>query len=952
MSTQSGGGVRTIKRIAKRVLGIQALRPDDPISRAAFRKFLESPFFDAAFAEVRLAQAGIKRSQLEDWYWSLPVADRPSFAPFFDTAYYLRRYPDVAATGTDAQLHYFLSGYHEARSPHPLVDGDFLGEERTDLFNPKAKHEMLPLVIAGDVMATSPYIDLDHCRTVLANVRGESSVLRYLLTQGLPDDASLNPLIDPEFYSRRYPDVPELPFDASLHFITEGDPVARQASEQFDSEWYINTYADLRKAGSPPLYHYLRNGRKEGRPIRKTVAVNVIQAPAGAGIGSYVPEPERSETTLEQYETLKAAIASARETRVRTAKETDLRVAVFEGDLPFDQLAFATSAEPVLSIVVPVYDAVREAFECLWSIMLNAPSVPFEVVVADDASPSDAVRSFGAVSGLRYVRNEINLGFLENCNAAYAATSAPFVLLLNSDTQILPGALDALLNEMQNTPGVGAVGPMVLYPNGRIQEAGCVVHDDGGTDMVGLAMPGAAPEYARSRDVSYCSGAALMVRRAAVDGALFDSRFAPAYCEDVDLCLRIAAAGHRVRYCHEARIIHHLSVSMRQDDERRRIQTAFTNQQKMLEKWGEGLAQHSTVRALAFYLPQFHPVPENDLWWGKGFTEWRNVTKARPKYEGHYQPHLPADLGYYDLRVPEVMGEQYKLARRYGVEGFCVYRYDFSGRRILSAPLDNLLARPEIEFPFCVCWANENWTKHWDGGERALLLAQDYTDEHMRGVAADAARLAQDPRYIRVNGKPLFLVYRPFLIPDPAQFAVLARDEFARAGHGSVHLVYVESMEGVVKESRPADIGFDASVEFAPQGIGVLNDELSASFDTAWRGNRYDYAETARAACSRTGADYPRYPGVFVSWDNTPRQPARGTSFDGATPARFQAYCEAKIAEAKALHFGDERLLFINAWNEWAEGAHLEPDMVFGHRWLQALERAFAGAKARPKRSW
>jgi GT2 family glycosyltransferase len=949
VSRQSGQGVRAIKRIAKKMLGIEALRPADPISRAAFSAFLASPFFDPALAETRLSQAGVRRSQLEDWYWSLPANARPSFSPFFDPAYYLLRYPDIAASGTDPQLHYYLSGYHEARSPHPLIDGDFIGHERSDLFNPGAKHEMLPLVVAGDVMATSPYIDLDHCRAVLANVRGEAGILHYIFTQGLPDEASLNPLLDPEFYGRRYPDVPDAPFDASLHFIVEGDRAARQASEQFDSEWYINTYADLRIAGTPPLYHYLRNGRREGRPIRKLVAVNVIQAAPGGGSASYVPVPERSDTTLEEYGSLVAAIASARELRVRAVEEVDLRVAVFEGDLPFDRLSLRTSPEPVLSIIVPVYDAVREAFECLWSIMLHPPSAAYEVILADDASPDEAVRQFEGIPGLRYRRQERNLGFLENCNDAYRKTDAPFVLLLNSDTQVLPGALDSLVNVLRSEPGIGAAGPMVVYPNGRVQEAGCVVHDDGGTDMVGLGLAGDSPEFARSRDVSYCSGAALLVRRAAVDGNLFDSAFAPAYCEDVDLCLRVAAAGHRVRYCHEARVIHHLSVSMRQDDERRRVQTAYTNQQKMLEKWGERLGEHSAVRALAFYLPQFHPVPENDLWWGKGFTEWRNVTRARPKYEGHYQPHLPADLGYYDLRVPEVMGEQFKLARRYGIEGFCVYRYDFAGRRILSAPLDGLMARPDIAFPFCVCWANENWTKHWDGGERALLLAQDYSDSHMRSVAADAACLARDPRYIGVGGRPLFLVYRPFLIPDPRHFAALAREEFVRAGHVGVHLVYVESMEGVAKDARPSDIGFDASVEFAPQGIGVLNDLPSASFDTAWRGNRYDYAETVKAAVTRAGADYVRYPGVFVSWDNTPRQPTRGTSFDGATPARFQAYCEAKIAEAKALHFGDERLLFINAWNEWAEGAHLEPDTVFGHRWLQALERAFAGAKARPK---
>ncbi|MCC6920780.1 MAG: glycoside hydrolase family 99-like domain-containing protein [Alphaproteobacteria bacterium] len=950
MSTPPNTGGRSIRRLAKKMLGLEAVRPSDPGSRKAFRAFTESPFYEAPLAELHMTRAGITAAQLEDWYWSLPIDARPSFSPYFDPAFYLARYPDIAQSGADPQLHFFLTGFHEARAPHPLIDLEFMAQERFDLLNPSAKREMLPMMIDGDVVTTTPYIDLDHCRATLSDAENAAGVLRTILRQGIAELGSLNPYLDPVFYVRRYPDVPHDSHAASIHYIRYGDASGRQPSDRFDAEWYINMYPDLRKAGMPPLYHYMRYGRREGRPMRRPVHINVIQTAVGEATASYQPLPERPEIVLEEYAGLKSAIAAARDARVRAVVETDLRVAAFDGELSFADLKLGTSAEPRLSIVVPVYNAVRQTFECLWSIMKHPPTVPYEVLLTDDASPDEAVAAFANVTGLRYLRQARNLGFLANSNDAYTQAKGALVLLLNSDTQVLAGALDALIREMESAPDIGAAGPLILYPNGRVQEAGCVIHDDGSTEMVGLNLSGETPDFARSRDVDYCSGAALLVRREAVAGELFDPLFVPAYCEDVDLCLRIHAAGYRVRYCHEARVLHHLSVSTRQGDEQRRVQTSYGNQHRLLEKWGDRLADLSAVRALAFYLPQFHPCPENDLWWGKGFTEWRNVAKAQPKYEGHYQPHLPADLGFYDLRIPEVMGEQYRLAQRYGIEGFCVYRYDFSGQKILSAPLENLLKRPDIAFPFCVCWANENWTKHWDGGERALLLAQDYSEAHMRGVAEDAAQLAQDPRYIRVNGKPLFLLYRPLLVPDPALFACLTREAFAAAGHDGVHLVYVESMEAVRANVRPADIGFDAAVEFPPHGIGVLNDDPTPSVGSAWQGHRYDYAETVRAAIARPGAAYPRYPGVFVSWDNTPRQPDKGTSFDGATPARFQAYCEAKIAEAKALHFGEERLLFINAWNEWAEGAHLEPDAVFGHRWLQAFERALAGAKARPKR--
>ena len=186
------------------------------------------------------------------------------------------------------------------------------------------------------------------------------------------------------------------------------------------------------------------------------------------------------------------------------------------------------------------------------------------------------------------------------------------------------------------------------------------------------------------------------------------------------------------------------------------------------------------VRVLAFYLPQFHPTPENDLWWGAGFTEWTNVVKARPSYAGHYQPHLPADLGFYDLRTPDALRRQALLARRYGIEGFCVYYYNFGSRRVLSQPLETVRANPDIPFRWCLCWANENWTKHWDGGEREILLEQSYEQATLDAIIADAVAQAADPRYIRVNGRPLFLVYRPLLLPDPPGFAAQCRAAFAR----------------------------------------------------------------------------------------------------------------------------------------------------------------------------
>ncbi len=395
-----------------------------------------------------------------------------------------------------------------------------------------------------------------------------------------------------------------------------------------------------------------------------------------------------------------------------------------------------------------------------------------------------------------------------------------------------------------------------------------------------------------------------------------------------------------MRLCAAAACAHHLSVSTAHEGQARKLHQVRVNQQKLAEKWSDALERQAHVRVLAYYLPQFYPTPENDLWWGRGFTEWTNVVQAMPSFEGHRQPRIPADLGLYDLRVKAVPAAQAALAARYGIDGFCVYYYNFGDRRVLDAGFEAIVADAGVRFPFCICWANENWSRHWDGGERELLIAQRHDDATQDAVIADAIRYAADPRYLRVRGRPMLLVYRPMQLPDPTAFAARARAAFARAGEPGVHLVYVEGMEAVDRGLRPDAIGFDAAVEFPPHGRAVPATDTITVVKEGWAGYRYDYEETVLSFLGRASVGYPRYPGIFPGWDNTPRQALRGTSFEGASPALFQAYAEAKLAEAQAQFVGDERLVFVNAWNEWAEGAVLEPDQATGHGWLEALHRA------------
>src|SRR5882672_7329325 len=273
------------------------------------------------------------------------------------------------------------------------------------------------------------------------------------------------------------------------------------------------------------------------------------------------------------------------------------------------------------------------------------------------------------------------------------------------------------------------------------------------------------------------------------------------------------------------------------------------------------------VRAIAFYLPQFHPIPENDRWWGNGFTEWTYVTKARPKFEGHYQPHLPADLGFYDLRVREVREKQAELAGEYGIHGFCYYHYWFGGRRLLERPFNEVLSSGRPNFPFCLCWANHNWTRRWDGCENEILIAQRYSDEDDRNFIRSLFPAFEDRRYIRINGKPLLLVFQANSLPNAKQTAVTWREEMKNAGLGEIYLCAVHG-EGI----DPRLCEFDGAVEFPPNHLmmGNLNSQVT-KLSPNFSGAVFDYLIAANLMIHRSRPDYTLFKSVMPGWDNTPR---------------------------------------------------------------------------------
>jgi len=348
----------------------------------------------------------------------------------------------------------------------------------------------------------------------------------------------------------------------------------------------------------------------------------------------------------------------------------------------------------------------------------------------------------------------------------------------------------------------------------------------------------------------------------------------------------------------------------------------------------------SPVRAIAFYLPQFHPIPENDRWWGKGFTEWVNVARARPNFSGHQQPHIPADLGFYDLRVAETRQQQAELAAAAGIHGFCYYYYWFAGKQLLQRPLAEVLHSGEPDFPFCVCWANENWTRSWDGKSGEVLIGQQHSEADHRDFIHSLLPMFRDRRYIRVNGRPLLLIYRIDIIPDVRQAVEIWRNECRQAGLPDPWLVAVQSF-GI---GDPTPFGFDAAVEFPPHGTDFgwhcNADYRERMLNPDFTGHIIDMQKVVDVSVQRPVPDYPLLRGVMPRWDNTARRQNSSLIFVNSEPTLYQHWLTRMIAYTCRQFSGEERLLFINAWNEWAEGCHLEPDRDSGHAWLEATSRA------------
>ena len=705
-------------------------------------------------------------------------------------------------------------------------------------------------------------------------------------------------LFDAAFYTTHHPNMRwifrQLPI---RHYVTIGEREHLKPNPDFAGSIYLRYNPDVQNAGIPPFLHYIEIGRRELRVTKE------------------LPEP------LPSLLKVMPRVGDA-----EAAADVAVVAHVFYHEL-WDEIADRLAASGLaFDLYVTITDTGKETDELLPRIHARFPTArTFRFPNRGrDVLPFVHLVNAGALDGYRAVckvhtkrsphrddgdhwRRHLIGGILPR--GCTEATLARFLAIPDAGVWVADG------QHYRSPDWWGSNEERVARMLARVE-----------VRLVGdLAFPAGSMYWLKPSMIATVKALMLSPEEFEVEAAQLDGTLAHAF----ERCLGFLVAAGGLRVVETGEIPERAPAS-------------------------PGRAKPAYVSA--FYLPQFHPTPENDAWWGKGYTEWTAVTRAKPAFAGHVQPFLPSDLGFYDLRVPETMGAQWRLAEEAGIDAFCVYHYWFDGgdgtgdgtggRRILEAPLDGLLARPDVPFRYYLCWANEAWRRNWDGLSGEILLDQTYRPGFEDALVASTLPHFADPRYARPDGRrPRFVVYRPTDMPDPAGSVARMRAAWAAAGHPEVELGAV--LFHVEGESAVDPALFDFWVEMPPHGLvgpkaylagGPQGTLPELCVDGGFEGLIYDYDAVIAASLSRRfgkGLDGRVIAGVMPSWDNTARRRRAAHIAHGANPLRFEKWLRG-LAERR-LPGSYRRELFVNAWNEWAEKAVLEPSVQHGRACLDAL---------------
>jgi hypothetical protein len=710
-----------------------------------------------------------------------------------------------------------------------------------------------------------------------------------------------SPFFDAAFYVRNYPELrPIFRRFPARHFATIGEADNLRPNPDFSPSHYLHYNPDVREVGMPPFLHFLRTGHREGRitkELPEVVEAATRDMPALLP-GAAVPARPQAVVAHVFYHDLWDEMAAT----IRAAGlETDLFVTITDRGEETDTLLARIREDFPHARAFRFPNRGRDILPFVY--LVNAGLLDGYRAVAKIHTKRSPHRQDGDHWRRHLMRGILPEGRTEGLLERFLADETAAIWV--ADGQHYRSA---------EWWGSNRAGVARMLARAEIRVTG----ED-------LAFPAGSMYWLKPLTLAMIRGLMLEAEDFPHETAQVDGTTAHAF--ERALGFLVAAGGQRV------------------------VETGELKPRRPAPP----PARPAYVSA--FYLPQFHPIPENDAWWGKGFTEWTATTRARPNFAGHVQPALPADLGFYDLRLPEAMAAQWRLAAAAGIDAFAVYHYWFDGRRLLEAPLEALRARPDLPFSYYLTWANEAWRRNWDGLSGEVLMDQTYAEGWERGLATSTLADFADPRYARPDGRrPRFVIYRPTDLPDPAGSVARLRAHWAEAGHDVELGAVLFHVEG---ESAVAPDLFDFWVEMPPHGLvkppaylvggPEAPGDIGLAPDPGFRGLIYDYDAVIAASLARRfepGLAGRVIAGVMPSWDNTARRKRAAHIAHGANPARFAKWLRGLAEHRLPGSYRGE--LMVNAWNEWAEKAMLEPSRQWGRAHLDVLAAALGPRAAVP----
>ncbi len=680
---------------------------------------------------------------------------------------------------------------------------------------------------------------------------------------------------DADWYQNEYPDVKITGMDPAEHYLRLGAKLARNPSPYFDAKYYLEANRDIKLAGINPLLHYIQHGHKEGRAV--------------AAVANTIKSKYQSTTTCFKIHGSSspkphADLFSLRE---KFSQENNI-IVIFAKNI----IDFRKAIKTVNKL------------ESKFNVIALIPSVFHydELTTVESYHSEIDVVNFSIGNQIFALMRLINNDIFYSTANCFLINFEEILSFLNNDI----------------------IEKISFFTKNQPHNYGLVSHDKNATELpidsvvkdkatallykIGSQLH---PEIDTNISLSFCYVNTLILK--SIKALMADPMdFSPNSPQEALNIFKIILQSMAAEGALEISTFNHTEP--------------------------QAISASTNIRSIAFYLPQFHVVPENDKWWGKGFSEWHNVIRARPLFKNHYQPHIPADLGFYDLSSTETQVKQAELAKRFNIDGFCYYYYWFDGQKVLNKPIENMLANKSVDMPFCICWANENWSRNWDGQNKHVLLAQSYSEETNKALIHEFIKYMKDPRYIRHEGKPILVVYRIKIIPEWKKVARMWREECRNAGIGEIHLCSVRfGLEGL--DGDPSRYHLDSYVSFPPHELKFEDYRNSVSnLIKDFGGTLYSYDAAMQSDIERFSKGYPWsiHRGAMMGWDNTARRLKDSRIFYGCTPLKFRRWLNAIKEQESLFNRANESLLFINAWNEWAEGTTLEPDQRFGTSYLDA----------------